>query len=60
MELYDRRADPDESHNLADERPVLVGLLATELRRRLAKAAFSHTAAYDAMIAGWLANRNRN
>jgi phosphoribosylaminoimidazolecarboxamide formyltransferase/IMP cyclohydrolase len=31
------------------------GAVSAGLRRRLAKTAFSHTAAYDAMIAGWLA-----
>ncbi len=31
------------------------GAVSAELRRRLARTAFGHTAAYDAMIAGWLA-----
>ncbi len=34
------------------------GALPEDLRRRLAAAAFAHTAAYDAMIAAWFAAQN--
>ncbi|HEX2254754.1 MAG TPA: sulfatase [Thermoanaerobaculia bacterium] len=34
--LYDRRTDPAERHDLAAERPVLAGWLATAVRRKLA------------------------
>ncbi len=39
IQLYDRRSDPGETRNLVRERPVIAGLLAAELRRRLASPA---------------------
>ncbi len=44
--------DPAEYGPVLDELR-LEGSLATETRRRLARAAFAHTAAYDAAIASW-------
>ena len=47
--------DPDDYAAVEAEMTANDGAVSAALRRRLAKAAFGHTAAYDAMIAGWLA-----
>ncbi len=48
MELYDRRSDPGETRNLIHDRPVVAGLLASELRRRLATSASAPEVEIDA------------
>ncbi|WP_193366858.1 bifunctional phosphoribosylaminoimidazolecarboxamide formyltransferase/IMP cyclohydrolase [Pelagibius marinus] len=47
--------DPADYGAVEAEMSANGGAVSATLRRRLAKTAFSHTAAYDAMIAGWLA-----
>jgi phosphoribosylaminoimidazolecarboxamide formyltransferase/IMP cyclohydrolase len=47
--------DPGDYAAVEAEMTASNGAVGATLRRRLAMAAFSHTAAYDAMIAGWLA-----
>ncbi|GAB4225634.1 MAG: bifunctional phosphoribosylaminoimidazolecarboxamide formyltransferase/IMP cyclohydrolase [Kiloniellaceae bacterium] len=47
--------DPADYAAVQAEMTANKGAVSATLRRRLAKTAFSHTAAYDAMIAGWLA-----
>lgn len=47
--------DPADYAAVKREMEANDGAVGAALRRRLAMAAFSHTAAYDAMIAGWLA-----
>src|SRR3546814_13537586 len=47
--------DPADYAAVKREMEANNGAVGAALRRRLAMAAFSHTAAYDAMIAGWLA-----
>ncbi len=47
--------DPADYAAVEAEMTANDGAVSAELRRRLARTAFSHTAAYDAMIAGWLA-----
>ncbi|MGF1591787.1 MAG: bifunctional phosphoribosylaminoimidazolecarboxamide formyltransferase/IMP cyclohydrolase [Kiloniellaceae bacterium] len=47
--------DPADYAAVMAEMAANGGAVSAALRRRLAMAAFSHTAAYDAMIAGWLA-----
>ncbi len=47
--------DPADYAEVQAEMTGNDGAVSATLRRRLAKTAFSHTAAYDAMIAGWLA-----
>ena len=47
--------DPADYAAVMAEMTANQGAVGAALRRRLAMTAFSHTAAYDAMIAGWLA-----
>ncbi len=47
--------DPADYAAVEAEMTANDGAVSAELRRRLARTAFGHTAAYDAMIAGWLA-----
>ncbi len=47
--------DPMDYGAVEAEMTANKGAVGAALRRRLAMAAFAHTAAYDAMIAGWLA-----
>ena len=47
--------DPGDYAAVMAEMTANQGAVGAALRRRLAMTAFSHTAAYDAMIAGWLA-----
>jgi len=47
--------DPTDYGAVQAEMTANGGAVSAPLRRRLAKTAFGHTAAYDAMIAGWLA-----
>jgi phosphoribosylaminoimidazolecarboxamide formyltransferase/IMP cyclohydrolase len=47
--------DPSQYEAVAAELEAHGGAVGLALRRRLAAAAFAHTAAYDAAIAGWLA-----
>ena len=47
--------DPADYAAVEAEMTANKGAVSAGLRRRLAMTAFSHTAAYDAMIAGWLA-----
>src|SRR3546814_13890893 len=47
--------DPADYAAVKREMEANNGAVGAALRRRLAMAAFSHTAAYDATIAGWLA-----
>jgi phosphoribosylaminoimidazolecarboxamide formyltransferase/IMP cyclohydrolase len=47
--------DPADYAAVMAEMTANQGAVGAALRRRLAITAFSHTAAYDAMIAGWLA-----
>ena len=47
--------DPADYAVVMTEMTEQQGAVGATLRRRLAMKAFSHTAAYDAMIAGWLA-----
>ena len=47
--------DPADYAAVTAEMTANQGAVGAALRRRLAMTAFSHTAAYDAMIAGWLA-----
>ncbi|MFQ6018906.1 MAG: bifunctional phosphoribosylaminoimidazolecarboxamide formyltransferase/IMP cyclohydrolase, partial [Kiloniellaceae bacterium] len=49
--------DPVDYRAVIDEMTANAGATTLALRRRLAAAAFAHTAAYDAMIAGWLEKR---
>ncbi len=46
--------DPADYAAVIEEMESQGGATSPELRLRLAAAAFAHTAAYDAMIAGWL------
>ena len=47
--------DPGQYDAVAADLDAHGGAVGPELRRRLAAAAYAHTAAYDAAIAGWLA-----
>jgi phosphoribosylaminoimidazolecarboxamide formyltransferase/IMP cyclohydrolase len=47
--------DPSQYEAVAAELEAHGGAVGLALRRRLAAAAYAHTAAYDAAIAGWLA-----
>ena len=47
--------DPDDYQAVIAELRGNDGAISAALRRRLAAAAYAHTAAYDAAIAGWLA-----
>jgi phosphoribosylaminoimidazolecarboxamide formyltransferase/IMP cyclohydrolase len=47
--------DPADYDAVAAELKTLNGAAGEALRRRLAAAAYAHTAAYDAAIAGWMA-----
>ncbi len=47
--------DPGDYAAVMAEMTANDGAVTAKLRRRLARIAFAHTAAYDAMIAGWLA-----
>ncbi len=47
--------DPADYAAVAEELEARDGATSAELRRRLAAAAYAHTAAYDSVIAGWLA-----
>ena len=47
--------DPDDYQAVMAELRSNDGAIGPALRRRLAAAAYAHTAAYDAAIAGWLA-----
>ncbi len=47
--------DPGQYEAVAAELEANAGAVGLALRRRLAAAAYAHTAAYDAAIAGWLA-----
>ncbi|MGF1628854.1 MAG: bifunctional phosphoribosylaminoimidazolecarboxamide formyltransferase/IMP cyclohydrolase [Kiloniellaceae bacterium] len=47
--------DPSDYAVVMAEMTANQGAVGAALRRRLAMTAFGHTAAYDAMIAGWLA-----
>ena len=47
--------DPGDYAAVMAEMAANDGAVSAPLRRRLARTAFAHTAAYDAMIAGWLA-----
>jgi phosphoribosylaminoimidazolecarboxamide formyltransferase/IMP cyclohydrolase len=47
--------DPSQYEAVSAELEVQGGAVGLALRRRLAAAAYAHTAAYDAAIAGWLA-----
>ncbi|MEQ9607497.1 MAG: bifunctional phosphoribosylaminoimidazolecarboxamide formyltransferase/IMP cyclohydrolase, partial [Kiloniellaceae bacterium] len=49
--------DPADYAAVESEMTANQGAVGAALRRRLAMTAFSHTAAYDAMIAGWLAKQ---
>ncbi|GAB4359726.1 MAG: bifunctional phosphoribosylaminoimidazolecarboxamide formyltransferase/IMP cyclohydrolase [Kiloniellaceae bacterium] len=49
--------DPADYAAVEAEMRAHKGAVSAALRRRLAMSAFSHTAAYDAMIAGWLARQ---
>ncbi|MGD1880368.1 MAG: bifunctional phosphoribosylaminoimidazolecarboxamide formyltransferase/IMP cyclohydrolase [Kiloniellaceae bacterium] len=49
--------DPADYGAVEAEMTANQGAVGAALRRRLAMTAFSHTAAYDAMIAGWLARQ---
>ncbi|WP_340116283.1 bifunctional phosphoribosylaminoimidazolecarboxamide formyltransferase/IMP cyclohydrolase [Pelagibius sp. 7325] len=49
--------DPADYVAVEAEMTANKGAVGGALRRRLAMTAFSHTAAYDAMIAGWLAKQ---
>ena len=49
--------DPADYAELLAELAAHQGATAYALRRKLAQAAFAHTAAYDAMIADWFARR---
>jgi len=49
--------DPADYAAVETEMTANKGAVSAGLRRRLAMTAFSHTAAYDAMIAGWLAQQ---
>jgi len=49
--------DPGDYAAVIAEMTAQAGAVGAALRRRLAMTAFSHTAAYDAMIAGWLAQQ---
>jgi phosphoribosylaminoimidazolecarboxamide formyltransferase/IMP cyclohydrolase len=48
--------DPGDYAQIADEMTAGKGSIALALRYRLARKAFAHTAAYDAAIAGYLAD----
>ncbi len=49
--------DPDDYAAIVEEMTVNDGATSLDLRRRLAAAAFAHTAAYDAAIAAWMQAR---
>ncbi|WP_085907785.1 bifunctional phosphoribosylaminoimidazolecarboxamide formyltransferase/IMP cyclohydrolase [Kiloniella majae] len=48
--------DPSDYILVQDEMQANGGATTPELRRKLAAAAYSHTAKYDSMISGWLQN----
>ena len=50
--------DPGDYSSLVEELRRNAGATSETLRRRLAAAAYAHTAAYDSVIAGWLAQQN--
>ncbi len=50
--------DPGDYQALTEDLQGNGGATSEALRRRLAAAAYAHTAAYDSVIAGWLAQQN--